>query len=138
MPGKHTRAWFGLTAVLLLALLTGVVFSIPIRRVPAIPTIAFVPQTAGSMLGEMEHRGATAAAEKLKYHLYWNAPTSENDLAGQISLIDKVSRGKYQGLVLALNHPLTMLSPLHRVLSAGLLVVIVSAALDIPASSKLS
>jgi ribose transport system substrate-binding protein len=89
------------------------------------------------MLGEVEHFGATVAAEKLKCRLYWNAPTSENDMAGQVSLIDRVSRGKYQGLVLAPNHTLGIRAPLRRALAAGLPVVIVSAQLDVPASSKL-
>jgi ribose transport system substrate-binding protein len=107
------------------------------RRVPAVPTIAFIPQTAGPMLWEVEHFGATTAAEKLKCHLYWNAPTSENDMAGQVSLIDKVSRGKYQGLVLAPNHTLGIRAPVSRALAAGLPVVIVSAQLELPAGDKL-
>src|SRR5450432_4368415 len=97
-------AW--IAGVVLLAVLGGAAYWIRSRRVPVVPTIAFVPQTAGAMLWEVEHFGATVAAEKLKCHLYWNAPTSENDLAGQVSLIDKVGRGNYQGLVLAPNHPL--------------------------------
>jgi ribose transport system substrate-binding protein len=128
-------AW--IAGVVLLAVLGGAAYWIRSRRVPAVPTIAFVPRTADAMLWEVEHFGATVAAEKLKCHLYWNAPTSENDLAGQVSLIDKVGRGNYQGLVLAPNHPLGMLSPLRRALEAGLPVVIVSAPLDLPSSSKL-
>jgi ribose transport system substrate-binding protein len=89
------------------------------------------------MLWEVEHFGATTAAEKLKCHLYWNAPTSENDMAGQVSLIDKVSRGKYQGLVLAPNHTLGIRAPVSRALATGLPVVIVSAQLELPASDKL-
>jgi ribose transport system substrate-binding protein len=89
------------------------------------------------MLWDQEHCGATVAAEKLKCHLYWNAPTSENDMAGQVSLVDRVGRGKYQGLVLAPNHTLGIRAPLRRALAAGLPVVIVSAQLDLPASSKL-
>jgi ribose transport system substrate-binding protein len=89
------------------------------------------------MLWEVEHFGATAAAEKLKCHLYWNAPTSENDMAGQVSLIDKVSRGKYQGLVLAPNHTLGIRAPVNRALAAGLPVVIVSGQLELAASDKL-
>jgi ribose transport system substrate-binding protein len=89
------------------------------------------------MLWEVEQYGASAAAEKLKFRLYWNAPTSENDMAGQASLIDRVARGEYQGLVLAPNHALAILTPLRRALAAGLPVVVVSAQLDLPASDKL-
>jgi ribose transport system substrate-binding protein len=123
--------------VLLLTGLSGSAYWAQSRRVPPIPTIAFIPQAAGSMLGEVEHFGATVAAEKLKCRLYWNAPTSENDMAGQVSLIDKVGRAKYQGLVLAPNHSFGIRAPLRRVLAAGLPVVVVSAMLDIPAGSKL-
>jgi ribose transport system substrate-binding protein len=89
------------------------------------------------MLWEVAHVGASTAAEKLNCHLYWNAPTSETDLAGQISLIDRVARSEYQGLVLAPNHPLGVLSPLRRAIAAGLPVVIVSAQLDLPANGRL-
>ncbi len=89
------------------------------------------------MLWEVEHFGATTAAEQRKVHLYWNAPTSETDTAGQVSLIDRVALGKYQGLVLAPNHALAIRAPLRRALEAGLPVVIVSAPLDLPPSSKL-
>jgi ribose transport system substrate-binding protein len=99
--------------------------------------IRFIAQTAGAMLWEVEHFGAKQAAENLNCHIYWNTPTSENDVAGQISLIDRVVRGKYQGLVLAPNHPFMILAPVRRALAADIPVVIVSAPLDLPSSDKL-
>src|SRR5262245_59115232 len=123
--------------VILLALLGGGAYWIGARRSPAVPTIAFIPQTAGAMLWEVEHLGARTAAERLKLHLYWNAPTSENDMAGQVMLIDRVIRGDYQGLILAPNHSRAILAPLRRALAAGLPVVVISAPLDFPASDKL-
>jgi ribose transport system substrate-binding protein len=138
MSGKTTRVAIWVTCVFPLTVLGGGAYWVQSHRAPAIPTIAFIPQTSGSMLWDEEHCGATAAAEKLKCRLYWNAPTSENDMAGQVSLIDKVGRGNYQGVVLAPNHTLGIRAPVRRALAAGLPVVIVSALLDIPASSKLS
>ena len=108
----RVSAW--VTCVILFAALGGGAYLIGSRRHPAVPTIAFVPQTAGAMLWEVEHLGAKAAAERLKCHLYWNAPTSENDMAGQVMLIDRVIRGNYQGLVLAPNHSRAILAPLRR------------------------
>jgi ribose transport system substrate-binding protein len=136
MSGKTVRVsiW---GAGILLGVVAGAVYWIQSRRLPPTPTIAFVPQTAGAMLWEVGHHGASVAAAKLKCHLYWNAPTTETDVAGQVSLIDKVGRGKYQGLVLAPNHPLAVLTPLRRTLAAGVPVVIVSAPLDLPASNQL-
>jgi ribose transport system substrate-binding protein len=125
------------SCVILLATLGGGAYWIGSRRAPAVPTIAFIPQTAGAMLWEVEHLGARTAAERLNLHLYWNAPTSENDMTGQVMLIDRVIRGDYQGLVLAPNHSRAILTPLRRALAAGLPVVVVSSPLDLPASDKL-
>jgi ribose transport system substrate-binding protein len=137
MSGKTARACVWVAGALLLTMLAGGVWWFRSSRVSSVPTIAFIPQTAGAMLWEVGHFGATKAAEQSKCRLYWNAPTSENDMAGQVSLIDKVGRGKYQGLVLAPNHTLGIRAPLLRALAAGLPVVVVSAPLDIPAGSKL-
>ncbi len=136
MSLRTARVSAYITAVLLLALLAGGEYWNKGRR-PTVPTIAFVPQTAGPMLWEVEHFGATVAAEKVKCHLYWNAPSSENDVAGQVLLIDKVIRGRYQGLVLAPVHPRALLAPLRRALAAGVPVVVISAQLDLPPGGKL-
>ena len=138
MSGKPTRVSVWILGGLVLALIAGGTWWIRPSRAAATPTIAFIPQTAGAMLWEVEHFGAMAAAGNVKCHLYWNAPTSESDMAGQISLVDKVGRGKYQGLVLAPNHTLGIRAPLSRAVAAGLPVVIVSADLDLPASRKLA
>jgi ribose transport system substrate-binding protein len=134
---SKSRAWIWVTSALILTALAGEALWAYSRRVPAVPVIAVIPQTAGSMLWEVEHFGATTAADKLKCRLYWNTPTSENDMAGQVSLIDRVVRGRYQGLVLAPNQTLGVLAPLHRALAAGLPVVVVSAQLDLPPGAKL-
>lgn len=137
MSGKSRQVSIWVIGILALAMLTGGAYWIRSRRAPTVSTIAFVPRAAGAMLWEVERFGATTAAEKLKCHIYWNAPTSEGDAAGQISILDKVVRSRYQGLVLAPNHALAILVPLRRALATGLPTVIVSAPLDIPANSKL-
>lgn len=138
MSAKTIRSSVWVVLALLLPALASGALWVRSRRLSASPIIACIPQTAaGSMLWEVEQSGASAAAERLKFHLYWNAPTSENDMTGQASLIDRVARGKYQGLVLAPNHALAILTPLRRALAAGLPVVVVSAQLDLPAGDKL-
>ena len=107
------------------------------RQTSQTPIIALIPQTAGAMLWDVENLGATAAASELKVRLYRNAPTSESDVAGQVSLVDRVSRGNYRGLILAPNHPLAILVPVRHALAAGLSVVIVSAQLNLPAGGRL-
>lgn len=96
-----------------------------------------IPQTADSMRGEQALSGARAAAEKTNFRVYWTAPTSEEDIAGQVSLIGKVSRWRRSALLLAPNHPLTVLVPVRRVLEAGLPVVLISSELSIPAGDHL-
>lgn len=134
---ETARNWARLAGVLVFGLLTGGAYLIQSPRVPTVPTIAFIPQAAGAMLWDAERLGATAAAEELKCHVYWNEPTSESDSAGQISLIDSVARGRYQGLVLAPNHSLAILAALRRAIATGLPVVVVSAPLDLPPTNKL-
>ena len=134
---KTRRLLIWVTGVLLLLLLTGATRWVQSSQTPATRTIAFIPRAAGSMLWEVARLGATKGAENLNCHIYWNAPTTEADAAGQISLIEKVTQGKYGGLVLAPNHTLAMLVPVRRALSAGLPVVLVSAPLDLPANEKL-
>ena len=60
---KRTSVW--VTAALLATALGSGAWWKQSRRVASIPTIALIPQTAGAMLWEVEHAGATAAAEKL-------------------------------------------------------------------------
>ena len=129
--GKFCRTQF-LPSILLLLLATS---CSRLDRGGRPPTIAVIPQSAGGLLWDVEHAGAITAAEKLSYHLYWNAPTSESDTAGQASLVDKVARGDYQGLILAPNHNFAILSPVHRVIAAGIPIVIVSAPIELPANS---
>lgn len=129
-----TSVW--ITSFILFTGLGSTVWWIQAHQIPAVPTIAFIPQAGGEMLSEIGHFGATTAAEGLKCRLYWNAPTSETDVPGQVSLVDRIARGKYQGLVLAPNHPFAILAPLQRVLALGVPVVVISAPLDIPSNSK--
>lgn len=134
---KPPKALIAASGAILLLLLTAGGYWIHAKRPPDVPTIALIPQAAGSMRSEVARFGATDAAGNVKCNLYWNAPTSESDAAGQISLIDKVVRSRYQGLVVAPNHSLAILSSLRRALAANIPVVVVSAPLAIPASHKL-
>jgi ribose transport system substrate-binding protein len=122
--------------VLLFAVLLG---AAACRR-PAVPTIAFVPMTTGSTFWEAEHAGAEAACAQLHCRIYWNAPTHEDDVEGQIGLLQEISakRGKYQGLVLAPDHALAALAPVQRELAAGVPTVIVVSPLALPPRDKLS
>ena len=129
------RNWIWATCAL--AVLGGGAYWIHTQRTPPVPTIAFIPQTAGVMRWDVGYFGASVAAKEANAHISMSAPTSENDIAGQISLINRVVRGDYQGLIVAPNHPLAILSSLGRALAEGVPVVVVSSPLTIPANGRL-
>ena len=137
MSQKAVRASAGIAVFFAVALVAAGLWRVNARSGPAVPTIAFIPQTAGPMLWEAEHLGAAQAVRNLRCHIYWNTPTSEADVAGQVTLIERVTRGNYQGLVVAPNHRLSILSPLRRAMAAGLPVVVVGQSLDLPAGPRL-
>ena len=88
------------------------------------PVIAVIPRTSGTMLWEPVANGAQVAASKLNMRIYWNASTREDDVDGQIALVERVTAGPYRGLVLAPNHTLALLTPVRRALARGLITVV--------------
>ena len=101
-------------------------------------TIAVIPRTSGTFLWEPMHVGAEIAAQNTGLKIYWNAPTREDDIQGQIALLEKVVARGYKGLVLAPDHALALITPVRLALSHGLPTVIVGSPLPIPAGDKLS
>jgi ribose transport system substrate-binding protein len=102
------------------------------------PTIAFIPRTSGTPLWESAHAGAAMAARSTGTKIYWNAPTREDDVQGQITLVESVIDRKYQGLVLAPDQALALITPVRRALSKGTPTVIIGSPLPIPPGGRLS
>jgi ribose transport system substrate-binding protein len=100
--------------------------------------IAVIPRTTGTMLWEAEHSGAGAAGKKNGHKIYWNAPTREDDVSGQIALVEQVVRNNLEGLVLAPDQELALMTPVRRAVEHGVHTVIVGSPLTIPASDRLS
>lgn len=100
--------------------------------------IAVIPRTSGAMMWEPEHVGAQATALKLGAHVYWNAPTREDDIEGQISLVQRVSTEKYQGIILAPDQVRALITPVRRAMLRGLFVVVIGSPLPIPPGDRLS
>jgi ribose transport system substrate-binding protein len=94
--------------------------------------IAVIPRTAGTGLWEPEHGGVDTAAARIGAHIYWNAPASEDDVEGQISMVDQVIDKGYQGLILAPDQALALITPVRRAVARGIPTVIVSSPLLIP------
>lgn len=100
--------------------------------------IAFIPRTTGSTLWEAEHAGAAAASSTCHCEIYWNAPTHEDDVEDQIALVDHVRRGNFNALVLAPDHSLALLTPVGRLVSAGIPVVVISSDLALSPGPNLT
>jgi ribose transport system substrate-binding protein len=103
-----------------------------------VPTIAVIPRTSGTPFWEPLHVGAEVAARSTGTKIYWNAPTREDDVQGQIALVENVIDRKYQGLVLAPDQALALIAPVRRALSKGTPTVIIGSPLTIPAGGRLS
>ncbi len=101
-------------------------------------TIAVIPRTSGTSLWEPEHAGAEAAAVHANAHIYWNAPTREDDVEGQIAMVNQVISKGYQGLVLAPDQALALIAPVRRAVARDIPTVIVGSPLPLPPGGKLS
>lgn len=97
-----------------------------------------IPRTTGTMLWEPEHGGAEAAGRQIGADIYWNAPTREDDIGAQIALVEHVVREKYQGLVLAPDQALGLMTPVQRAVAHGVFTVIVGSPLSLPANERLA
>jgi ribose transport system substrate-binding protein len=100
--------------------------------------IAVIPRTTGIGPWEPIHRGADAVAAKVGAEVYWNAPTREDDVEAQIALVDQVVQRGYQGVVLAPDQSLALITPVRRVLARGIPVVVVSSQLPMPGGDNLA
>jgi ribose transport system substrate-binding protein len=101
------------------------------------PTIAVIPRTTALILWEAEHAGAESAAHQTGFQIYWNAPTREDDTEEQIALVERVVSEHVQGLVLAPDQSLALMTPVRRAIAHNIPVVIIGSPLSIPAGGKL-
>ena len=101
-------------------------------------SIAVIPRTSGTILWEPVDVGAQLAASELGERIYWNASTREDDVDGQIALLERWRQGHYRGLVLAPDHALALITPVRRALAGGMPIVILGSPLAIPPNQNLS
>lgn len=102
------------------------------------PKIAVIPRTTALTIWEAAHAGAQFAAEKHGIQVYWNAPTSEDDIQQQAALIERIADGNYQGLILAPDQPLALMAPVQRAIAHGVRTVVIASPLPIPSGANLS
>jgi ribose transport system substrate-binding protein len=103
--------------------------------------IAVIPTTAPALrrqFNEREHEGAADAARGLGLRIRWNEPGRENDVESQIASVDRAVSEHYKKLVLAADEPRALMVPIQRALAAGMRVVVLGAALQLPPQRNLS
>ena len=100
--------------------------------------IAVIPRTCGTMMWEPEHGGVLAAALPVGGRIYWNAPTREDDVQGQIAMVERVARENFQGLILSPDHSLELITPVRRAIMRGMPTVILGSPLAIPPGGNLA
>jgi ribose transport system substrate-binding protein len=100
--------------------------------------IAVLPETTAVTIWEAEHAGAGLAADKSGTQLYWNAPTSEDDVRRQQALVERITDEHYRALVLAPDQTLGLMSPVQRALARGIRIVVIASPLTLPPSANLS
>jgi ribose transport system substrate-binding protein len=71
-------------------------------------------------------------------NLYWNASAREDDVAGQIDLLERVVARGYAGIIITPDQTLPLRTPIRRIVSRGLPIVVVGTNLGIAPGAKLS
>jgi ribose transport system substrate-binding protein len=99
--------------------------------------VAVIPQTEGTMMWEAAHVGAEEAAHRHDASIYWNAPTREDDVEAQISIVDRVVDERYDGLVLAPDQALALMTPVRHALARGIPTVVIGSPLAMPPGNDL-
>lgn len=130
LSGFPPRGWALLATISVLFLLPGCSRSSN--------TIAFIPRACGTALWEPAHAGVAHIAHRQGLDVYWNAPTREDDVAGQIDLLEKVVDRGYAGIIISPDQTLPLRSPVRRIVSSGVPMVVIGTNLGIAPSTRLS
>src|SRR5882757_4203794 len=99
--------------------------------------VAVIPETTAAELWESEHAGVAAAIVGTKWQTYWNGPSSEDQVAQQIALVQHTHEIHAAGLILSPDHPLALTTAVRYVLDQGIPTVIVATSLPLEAKRNL-
>jgi ribose transport system substrate-binding protein len=100
--------------------------------------IAIIPGTTATEFWEAAHAGAEAAGRETGFHIYWNGPTSEDDIEKQIFLVDRAIDSESGGLVVAPANYLALVGSVRQALSKHIPTVIIRSSLPIPPGQGLT
>jgi ribose transport system substrate-binding protein len=84
------------------------------------------------------HAGAVTSSSANSLHVYWNAPTQENDVQKQIGFLHLAQDRGYHGVIVAPDETLVFRSPVLKLLADRIPVVIVDDDLELPANPRLA
>lgn len=101
------------------------------------PTIAFISQTTAVGLWEPARAGSLEATMKTQYSIHWVGPTAVNDIQGQLDLLDEAVSRRSAGIILAPNHPLSLMTTVRKAVLLGIPTVVISSPLPLAASNRL-
>jgi ribose transport system substrate-binding protein len=128
MKSLTIRSAAGATGFLILVAIAAVLLWQGKSRVPV---IAVVPETTAQEIWESEHTGAAQAARQLGWNVYWNAPVREDDFQRQIRIVEQSVARRVDGLVLAPDHAIALISPVRSAVAHHIPTVIVASPLGI-------
>jgi ribose transport system substrate-binding protein len=97
-----------------------------------------IPATTGPELWEAAHGGAEIAGRETGFHIYWNGPTREDDVARQIALVERAIDNEVAGLVVVPTNYLALVGSVRRALSKHIPTVVIRSSLPIPPGQGLS
>lgn len=101
-------------------------------------TIAIVPGTTATEFWEAAHAGAEAAGRESGFRIYWNGPTSEDDIEKQIFLVDRAIDLESSGLIVAPTNYLALVGSVRKALSKHIATVVIRSALPLPPGNGLT
>jgi len=101
------------------------------------PIIAVIPETTAQELWESEHAGAEQAAHRYGFSVYWNGPSSEDDLSRQIQIVHNMVARHVAGLILSPDHSVALISPVREALAQGIPAIVVGSPLGVDPGGKL-
>jgi ribose transport system substrate-binding protein len=99
--------------------------------------VAVIPETTAQELWESMHAGVASAARGTRWHAYWNGPSSEDEVAQQIALVQHAEAIHAAGLILAPDHPLALTTVVRHVLGRGIPTVIVASGMPLEPQANL-
>lgn len=102
------------------------------------PTIAVIPRTCGTWLWEAEHTGAARTAPHYGLLLYWTAPMRDDDVQGQIQILDQSLKRKVRGVIVSPIEALPLRTPVQNALDGGTPVVVVGTDLGLAPGRNLA